>query len=93
MARKGAIILIVVGFMMWLAGWITANINASAMWQIASGFSTGRMTDPTGLLWGFYILMPIGMFLVLLGAILLGMSASKKEKKEPLKLKNFRADY
>ena len=82
MARKGAIILIVVGFIVWLAGWIELQIMAGAMWQIASGFSTGKMSDPFGLVLGFYILQPIGMFLIVLGAILLARLMSKQEKKE-----------
>lgn len=78
MERKGAIILVLVGLIVWLVGWlVTHKLNhffITTMWNY--GGSAYQLVT------GYYILQPVGILILVLGAFALGKLASRQEKKE-----------
>lgn len=78
MERKGAMILVLVGFIVWVVGWLLVHRLAFFMAMTMFEFVDSAFQLVTG----FYILQPIGILFLVLGAILLVRLTSKQEKKE-----------
>lgn len=78
MERKAAIILVVIGFIVWLVGWLVAqklnHFFVTTMWNY--GGSAYQLVT------GYYILQPVGILILVVGALLLGKLASRQEKKD-----------